>query len=301
MSLERNWTEAGNTEERIREIHTPEGIPLRLELAPVGHRLSAFLIDLMAIGLGFIILLVLTLLLLGAGFFSGWVLGALLLVAFLLRNFYFIFFELRTQGRTPGKRVVGLRVIDSDGLPLEAQAVFVRNVTRDVELFIPVAAFFAPESIWPGAPGWAMFVVGTWALVLGLMPYLNRNRLRLGDLLASTMVVVEPKVALLDDVGIARGRVKSASFEFSPRQLDMYGIYELQVLEDLLRRNASDDDLAIVAHKVVTKIGYSAEDWRKEPQVFLSAFYAALRRHQENKMLLGKRQERKRRGRLENP
>jgi len=66
--------------------------------------------------------------------------------------------------------------------------------------------------------------------VLALLPLWNRQRLRIGDLVAGTMVVQTPAGALLDEVGADADAVA-----FTPAQLDVYGVYELQVLEGLLR------------------------------------------------------------------
>ena len=80
-------------------------------------------------------------------FDSGWLLGALFVISFLLRSFYFTFFELRWKGATPGKRSLGLRVIDAHGGALSSDAVLVRNLTREVEVFLPLAALFQAEQL----------------------------------------------------------------------------------------------------------------------------------------------------------
>jgi hypothetical protein len=86
-------------------------------------------------------------------------------------------------------------------------------------------------------------------------------------------------------------------FPFTRQQLDIYGIHELQVLEDLLRR---DDQgvldgriLEEVCDKIKTKLGWPRERWDVQPRRFLDAFYRAQRARLEQKMLFGQRQERK--------
>src|SRR6185369_3579209 len=64
-----------------------------------------------------------------------WLLGA-----FVLRNFWFIYFETGPRGATPGKRWFGLRVATRNGEPLSPDAVVARNLVRELELFLPLAA-----------------------------------------------------------------------------------------------------------------------------------------------------------------
>ena len=101
-----------------RCLMPPEGVPLRVELAEPGERAAAFLADIFfSTAAALLILLVGGLLLLGGAQFT---LPIVLFLSFLVRNAYFIFFELRWGGVTPGKRLLGLRVIDRRGGPLRA-------------------------------------------------------------------------------------------------------------------------------------------------------------------------------------
>jgi Predicted membrane protein/domain len=71
--------------------------------------------------------------------------------AFLLRNLYMIHFELVWRGATPGKRLMGIKVIDRHGGPLLPGAVIARNLTREIEYFLPVGLLSAGAA--RGAPG----------------------------------------------------------------------------------------------------------------------------------------------------
>ncbi len=78
---------------------------------------------------------------------------------------------------------------------------------------------------------------------------------------------------------------------FTSEQLVFYGIYELQVLENVLRTNASHfghyEAVTTVADRIKLKIGYvGAVD---DSERFLRDFYAAQRAHLEQKMLFGQR------------
>ena len=273
------------------EIVAPEGVPLSLEIAPVGERLTAFLMDALLIGV----------LLTGLVILNGLVPSReletlIILVFFLVRNFYFMFFEQRWQGATPGKRRRHLQVIDAGGGQLSIEAVIVRNLTRDVEIFLPLTVLVAPQILWPDAPIWALPVAGVWALALGLVPLLNKQHRRIGDLVAGTVVIAAPQVALLGDMAASEAtstpRPDQREPVFTKAQLSVYGIYELQVLEKILRGSGYDDterQMADVRKNICRKIGW--KDPVSDDHVFLKAFYAAQRAHLEGRMLMGERRE----------
>lgn len=280
-----------------REVVTPEGIPLGLHLAAAGDRAAGFLLDLIVMG-GIMLVLGLLAVSLGPDVEDSWVSPFLLLAFFLLRMFYFTFFELRWQGATPGKRVVKTRVIDADGGRLEADAIIARNLMRELEFFVPLVVLLAPEAIVGPLPAWGNLLVVGWALVVIFMPLFNKDRLRIGDMVANTCVVRAPRTVLLQDVGDraaeARAR-KGGQYDFTPEMLGHYGIYELQVLEKLIRGSDGVPDfdaVDAVVVKIRQKIGWP-DSQRVESWPFIQAFYAAMRAHLEHKMLLGKRKENK--------
>ncbi len=277
--------------ERIREVLTPEGVPLHFRVATAGDRAAAFLIDLLLVALATVLLVLLaTFALSGPG--GGVPIAIALVGAFLLRAFYFMGFELRWRGLTPGKKRLGLRVIDRHGGALTTEAVVSRNLVRDLEVFLPLGALLAPEQLWDGAPGWAMLLALVWLLLCALLPLFNRDRLRVGDLVGGTIVVSAPRAVLLTDLAAAAQPAagKEALFAFSPKQLDVYGIYELQVLEDVLRRDAArpnPGELSAIAERIRKKIDWQGEV--RDTQRFLREFYAALRARNEQRLLFGKR------------
>jgi uncharacterized RDD family membrane protein YckC len=274
--------------ERLREVVTPEGVPVRFAVALAGDRLGAFVLDLLAIGLVVVAVAIPLVLLATRGFIEGDLVAAVAILAlFLVRTFYFAFFELAWQGQTPGKRRLRIRAVEARGGPLTAEAIIARNLTRELELFLPVAALFAPEALFPGAPAWSRLAATGWMLVFGFLPLFNKDRLRVGDLVAGTVVVRTPDVVLLEDLAAARAR---EALGFTDEQLDVYGVYELQVLEDVLRRRGQaghQDAIRTIAAKVREKIRWSGEP--VEDERFLDAFYAALRARLERRLLFGKR------------
>jgi len=267
-----------------RRIVTPEGIPLRIELARAGDRAGGFLLDVLIQ----IVLIFALLLLIGwvSGWDDDWGAAFAILAAFLIRTFYFIWFEIRWQGRTPGKRAAGTRVMDAAGGPLRSEAVVVRNLMRELEVWIPLVFLLAPDQVWPDAPGWARLAFSVWAFAFLLLPLFNRNRLRAGDMVAGTVVVLAPKAVLLPDLGAAVAAERAHAF--TDEQLSIYGIYELQVLEDLLRRTdpGRRDAFDAVGKQIRKKIRWEGD---VKTERFLRDFYAALRARLERKMLLGKR------------
>src|SRR3546814_4149078 len=62
---------------------------------------------------------------------SGVMLSIWMLGGFLLRNFWFIGFEMGQRAATPGKRLMGIRVVARDGGRLTADAVVARNLIRE--------------------------------------------------------------------------------------------------------------------------------------------------------------------------
>ena len=265
-----------------RRFVTPEGVDLRLVLGSAGQRLAAFLLDaliLFAVVIGFSLLCLFAgLATRQATLFIIWTLGF-----FVLRNGYFIFWELRPRAATPGKRVMGVRVASRDGGRLRADAVFARNAMREVELFLPLT--FLGMSFAAGA--WLVGLAGIgWSVGLLLLPLFNRDRLRAGDLIAGTWVVRQPRRGLLRDMAEG-GEALASRFRFTTAQLDAYGEMELHVLEEVVRQR-QPAMVKDVAARIRRKIGWQAPEGESDLD-FLDAFYAAQRRTLERGLLFGNR------------
>jgi uncharacterized RDD family membrane protein YckC len=283
----------------VRNIVTPEGIPLRFTLARAGDRAAAFVLDAL---IQIAVLVVVSWgLSLAAGGAGSWLTAVIVILAFLFVNFYFAFFEVRWQGATPGKRRIGIRVIDARGGQLETSAVLARNLIRELEVWTPLRFLLASSVVWPEAPGWAQLCAGGWAFVFLFMPAFNKDRLRVGDMIAGTRVVMQPKIVLVPDLveeaAVPRyapaGGKPAAAYAFSDVQLGIYGVYELQVLERVLRTNPGEashaEAVRTVSEKVREKIRYDGQVFDDER--FLREFYAAQRAHLEQKLLFGQRRE----------
>lgn len=283
-----------------REVLTPEGVPISFELAPVGDRAGALVLDLVFLFAAIFVIALVATLALGASFQrDSWLRPLVLIAMFLLQNFYFAFFELRWQGWTPGKRVVGIRVIDARGGPLEPSAILARNLMRELELWMPIRFLLGGRAMWPDAPGWAFIVAGLWTLVFLLLPLFNRDRLRAGDLVGGTWVVVQPKPVLLPDLAATTatalapaGTAPVAPYAFTEAQLGVYGEFELSVLEQALRGEPGPErtaSLEAITNKIRTKLRYEPEVRRADVELFLNTYYTAVRAHLERRRLFGKR------------
>ena len=144
-------------------ITTPEHVPIRLEPAGAGSRFLATLIDFFIVSAvssvgGFLF---------GVTLSRGIAMALTITLNFVLTWGWHVFFEVRKQGRTPGKRALRLRVIDARGLPVSLYQSLVRNIVRAID-FAPAFYGFA-----------------------ALATMVTASRRRLGDLVADTLVVCD--------------------------------------------------------------------------------------------------------------
>lgn len=270
----------------VRRFITPEGADLRLTLGSGGERAGAFLLDVLIMVLS---LVALTLLIawiatsVGMNNAEPWGI-AWLLGFFVMRNGYFIVFESGPRAATPGKRALGLRVAARDGGRLTAESVFTRNFMREIEVFLPVVFLLAANAAGDPVEGWLVLLGLIWTGGFLLFPLFNRDRLRLGDIVAGTWVVRAPRRSLAIDLAAGRG---GDALAFSREHVSAYGVKELQVLEEVLR--ARDKRvMAAVAERIRGKIGWYAAPGERD-DAFLMAYYAALRERLEHRLLFGHR------------
>ena len=267
-----------------RSFITPEGVDLRLELGSAGARAGAFLIDATII----ITTLIVMTIALGFLFVGGgdepiaviWLIGF-----FILRNGWFILFELGGRGATPGKRLMDLRVVARDGARLTGPAVMARNAMREIEVFLPLS-FLGARAAEGTADTFLVIFSLLWSGIFLFFPLFNRDRLRLGDIVAGTWVVRSHSAKLSADLVSA---TPTSRRSFSEAALNLYGIYELQTLEDVLR-SERPDAIATVARIIREKAGMPDEG---DDYGFLSDYYAALCTKLEAGLMVGRRRENK--------
>jgi uncharacterized membrane protein SpoIIM required for sporulation/uncharacterized RDD family membrane protein YckC len=166
------------------EVETPEHVVLDLEIAGVGSRALAAIIDMLVL-IGSLLGVMAVLAILGGyGLTVGRLGGAILLLGgFAVWTGYFIFFEGLRQGQTPGKRAVGIRVVMDTGYPVTLSAAAARNLLR-------TADFLPPP-----------YLIG--AVLVALHPRAKR----LGDMVAGTVVARDRP----GETAIVRARAQHAA------------------------------------------------------------------------------------------
>ncbi|MEM9228693.1 MAG: RDD family protein [Pseudomonadota bacterium] len=275
----------------ISDFIPPEGVPIRFEVAGMGARLIAQIADILITFVALLLVMALLLISNAISLAAVIIIGALLYFA--VRVPYYTLCELLMNGQTLGKRMSGLRVISVDGRTLTPHAVTVRNLLKELEVFVPGSMLLASSTLDTASTLLLMIWIG----MLATVPFSNRNRQRLGDILAGTYVVSLPKPVLLPDLAEAPEDPSDTRFPFEPHHLDHYGRYELQTLEALLHVNRTKlnrtaatrhaSNLRKVTDTIINRIGYPTHIAERDTAAFLLAFYRTQRAYLENRKLFG--------------
>ena len=201
--------------EETLDIQTPENVAFGYQVAGIGSRFLATLVDtLLILLLQIVVIMVLLLVLSGFDLLgqtmAAWVFAVLGIVGFMFFWGYYIFFEMLWNGQTPGKRWVGLRVIRADGTPITLSESFIRNLTRLID-FLPAA-----------------YGIGIISM------FLDKQSRRLGDLAAGTLVVHDR--APISIQSLASRRTANLSIQG----------HKLIPLEGFPLERLTNDDLALI-------------------------------------------------------
>ena len=265
-----------------RRLITPEGIDLQVQLADIGARIGAYVIDQIIIYAALIAaFFIIVLGDLAAG--PEIVITIFILVSFFLRNFYYMFFEMGPKAATPGKRISKIRVASRTQARLSANAVFARNALREIEINLPLSFLAASGD---SVDGWIALLGLLWSGIFLFFPLFNKDRLRAGDLIAGTWVVRAPKPILANDLASEKVDLDSA-YSFTTEQVEAYGVHELHVLENVIRAN-EQQTVMDVADRIRNKIKWN-KGMSEVDLDFLKAYYAALRGRLETRLLFGVR------------
>lgn len=146
-----------------RKLETPENIDLDIQVAGPLVRCLAFTIDSL-IRTAVQIALLIALALLGKVGMALW-----LISTFVLEWFYPVLFEVLNNGQTPGKKAMGIAVVNDDSTPVSWSASIVRNFLRIVD-FLPIG-----------------YIAGLISMIM------NQDFKRIGDLAAGTIVIFREK------------------------------------------------------------------------------------------------------------
>ena len=204
-------------------IETPEHVVFEYELAGPASRVVAALVDALLVGFAMLgLFIAVVTVVTGDLAFSGpWAIALGAVAAFALLFGYPIFFEIWWKGQTPGKRSVGIRVIQEGGYALSPAVVVVRNLMRIVD-----------------------FLPGAYVLGLAVMILHPRSQ-RVGDLVAGTLVIRERASAAAKPPPFARrAPATPAGAEEVVAELRRAGVHALplervRLIEDFLERRGS--------------------------------------------------------------
>jgi uncharacterized RDD family membrane protein YckC len=223
----------------ILKIDTPENVTFDYDVAGIGSRFLAALVDtaLIFLAQGLLVgaFILVAMLVFDTDIFDGeafgWVLAILGILSFLFLWGYYIFFEILWNGQTPGKRWVGLRVIRMDGTPITSTEAVIRNLVRIIDLL---------------PSGYGVGVVTM---------FISVNSRRVGDLVAGTLVVHDREVTAMNSVSPAMVNTwvsKSDVPDGFP--LEKLSQYELQVIEEFLSRRRELSNRVQLAQHILTSI-----------------------------------------------
>lgn len=246
-------------------IATPDHVELEFELAGLGSRFAAYLIDFLVsslVILGVVVVLLFTgvagvrsllNLLRGEGAWAmSWGLAILVLFFFLITWGYFVLFEGLRQGVTPGKRRMGIRVIRQDGLPIGLREAALRNLVRAADMLPPPCYFLG-----------------------GAVMYFDRHGRRLGDMVAGTLVVVEKFAAQAQDAsgaawasrieqGRSRQAVTLANGSVSAHQISL--IEQFLARRHDLTQERRDALAWQITEPLLTQLGEEREAFVRHPE-----------------------------------
>lgn len=195
------------------KITTPENIEIEYTLADLGSRTAAAVIDFLIISGILLVMIVIPLIIVYNTTqiqlfdeYYGWVLGISLIVSALIYYGYFIILEMTMNGMTPGKKVLGIRTIRNNGQPVSIKHSAIRNLFK---ILIDIS--------------------GVGAVLI----YINKERKRIGDMLASTIVVMEEEAWIPES---------PTGFMAGNPAYDLLNSDEIQLLEDYFDRRDSIND-----------------------------------------------------------
>jgi uncharacterized RDD family membrane protein YckC len=226
----------------ILKIDTPENVTFDYDVAGIGSRFLAALIDTALILLAQLLLVGVIILMMVFIFqtdvFEGdlfsWGLAIIGIMSFIFLWGYYIFFEILWNGQTPGKRWVGLRVIRLDGTPIAASEAVIRNLVRIIDLL-------------PSAYGIGVVTM-----------FISSNSRRVGDLAAGTLVVHDRGVGEPGNISpLSHAMVNTwVSKEDVPEGFPVEKVSqdELQIIEEFLSRRRELSNRLLLAQHILTSI-----------------------------------------------
>ena len=233
-------------------IETPENVCFTFAAAGVGPRALAYMLDLLLRTLP--ILAAMLLLSLTSTLFnfvdflaaSNIMVALFIILVFLLQWAYYVLFETFWNGRTPGKRVMGIRVVMDGGYPLTFAAAAVRNLLRIIDS-LPMMYCFAI-----------------------LTSFINSRSKRLGDIAAGTIVIREEAfdvtyLEAIEKASVPRDSLASSPFYLSPEATDLIARFmKRRTNFDVATRMKLASNIAAKIHGLSGKTGGKMEELLRE-------------------------------------
>lgn len=244
-------------------VLTPESVEFELKPADLGSRFIAILIDTIIqilLIIPVIVLIVLMEFLMPGksnfNFLASWLTGLLFILLFILGfSGYHIFFELMWNGKTPGKRIASIKVIRDGGFPVEVTSSFIRNLIRIVD-FVPFYYFAGIISI-----------------------VLCKNKKRLGDIVAGTIVIKEyadiPPPVLLKHEECSTGINLSCLEKITEHEYTL--IRELLLRHEELDSNSRKSIASKIAEALIEKLEMDRRHIEGREYEFLEELVKTLR------------------------
>lgn len=230
MPDDRLFRRAGLEEGNILSIVTPEGIHLALTLAGPGSRFIALVVDYIFI---LIFVKIFTSLAGSLSLISQDVSFAMILLLRVIVSWgYFVIFDGWNRGQSPGKRLLGLRVVDKNGFSLAPSQVILRNIFRVIDT-LPL-----------------FYLLG------GGICMFSRHYQRIGDMIAGTVVTFDRHFTVPRIEHIAQGKFNSfynfphlvsrARQKVSPQESAL-------LLKALLRREGLDPESRVTVYRSLSE------------------------------------------------
>ncbi|MFA1819221.1 RDD family protein [Virgibacillus oceani] len=153
------------------DINTPEFVSLQFSLAGLGSRAAAMIIDQVIVTLANIALVLMLVFSTSNNIWvmmdSGWLIATFIIAIFVINWGYFFAAEYFFNGKTVGKHMVGIRVIQENGHSITWISALIRNLLRIIDML--------PTSYFLGI----------------ILVFFHSKHKRLGDMAAGTVVVLE--------------------------------------------------------------------------------------------------------------
>ncbi len=246
-------------------LQTPESVELEFTLAGIGNRALALLIDYLILSISLFLFTIIWIFVsvqatgvikyfFGLTSLGLWLFAIALLVIFAIYTSYFVFFEALSQGQTPGKRFVKIRVIRDDGRPIGLSQATLRALLRSIDDILFIGAF-----------------------LIALSPLEKR----LGDWAAGT-IVIQAQIPIT----VANIKISDQAKSVSTQLLEVANISALlpedfAVIREYLHRREvmnikAKDELSLrLAKEVKDVIELENLPQSLTPNVFLEAVYLA--------------------------